>query len=300
MLSSRVGVTADNEKQSLSRSSAEAGPLLAAPAELQLLRSPHVDVNLSQIATTLWYRYHVHPNWIEIILDTVVSSLTPVNFVLSCRLLQEISERTLTGLEEHLRDWLSKKPLSVVHNMFTDLHVAFFAELVASNVMPTKALIATVIRPAWLACAKASFESHDNRRALRNIVTLFEKVAFRRSEEALPTITSLRQRLESEQRRWSLLTPSAVASYAESLALLSIVQELADGNDARRFETLFVRVSEDPCCMASITRYTDPFCAAFLGLSVSSSSAFHSLHSKVLAALVFLLKDGKDCSFSSL
>lgn len=298
-------------------------------AELQSLLVDSSPAAVSQLASTLWFRYHAHPSWSTIALDSVLQmapQLPPATATLpspAAALLRALHDRLPTGLEPVLARWVGSMTSTQLCATFGGqggpVRAALLNELVVEGTIGAVAMLKGAVLPIRRALlgllAPAAADQLAGRtapgaapvepaavQALQNAHSILASVIFSApvatavtKPDSTPTSLAAQQRLAA--RRASLGSRAALPAVAASLALLVVQQDVATAlalpELAEATGQLFVRLGSIPELQTLVVRDPAAFKDAMLDSeAVRALSKIELFRPKLLAGLLFLLKDG--------
>ncbi|KAI5475649.1 Mediator complex, subunit Med12 [Pseudohyphozyma bogoriensis] len=296
------------------------------PATLPDLAALATDVSpqaMTQLATTLWYRYHGFDNWGQLVFEGVIRLLPQVPIPTISAFLREINERLPAGLEPCVTRWMSgMSPTSLSATLggpLAPIIAQLLGELVLEGTVSPSGAVTSIILPAWhvlltnITTPPPPFnpgmvmeDKTPHLRGLETISSIFGSLIGcdpTRDPSQSPAEILLRQRAES--RRASLYTPTVLPDLGRCIAMLAIQQELytsrADYEKSHVSSTLSLHVCGDPSFKMAIARDPQSLASAMLDSpSISNLPTARSFRPKLLAALLLILKDGSTTTPASL
>ncbi|GAA5899173.1 hypothetical protein JCM8208_003025 [Rhodotorula glutinis] len=328
-----------NLASSLTASRAQTQALPSPLTEFQSLLIDSSPAAISQLASTLWFRYHAHPSWSTIALDSVLRmapQLPPATATCpspAAALLRALHDRLPTGLEPVLARWISTMSAAQLCATFGGpdgpVRAALLNELVVEGtigaigmlkgvVLPLRRVLLSLLTPA--AAGQLVGTGHAlaptdpaAAQALHNTHTILSSVIFSAPEPAAagtsppstssPTTLATQQRLAA--RRASLGTRPALLAVAASLALLVVQQDVASvlglPDLAESTGALFLRLGTLSELQTLVVRDPAAFKDAMLDSeTVGAVPMIELFRPKLLAGLLLLLKDGGAATPASL
>ncbi|GAA6058404.1 hypothetical protein JCM3770_005204 [Rhodotorula araucariae] len=318
-----------NLASSLTASRPQTHALPVPLAELQSLLVDSSPAAVTQLASTLWFRYHAHASWSTIALDSVLQmapqlpSATAISPSPAAALLRALHDRLPVGLEPVLARWVGAMTTPQLCATFGGsggaVRAALLSELVADGTVGAVAMLKCAVLPirrtvlGLLTPAAADFLAGKGKvastpfdpaivQALQNAHTILASVIFSAPEANAPcnspataAAVAAQQRLSA--RRTALGTRAALAPVASALALLVVQQEVASTlalpELAESTGALFHRLGALSELQTLIVRDPGAFRDAMLdGEAVRTLSMAEVFRPKLLAGLLLLLKDG--------
>lgn len=320
-----------NLASSLTASRAQTQALPSPLTELQTLLVDSSPAAVSQLASTLWFRYHANPSWSTIALDSVLRmapQLPPASTACpspAASLLRALHDRLPTGLEPVLARWVGSMSAAQLCATFGGsdgpVRVALLNELIVEGTIGAVAMLKGAVLPlrrallgllapvasGQLVGAASAVAPVDPAatQALHNAHTILSSVIFSAPEPTTagasapstssPTTLAVQQRLGA--RRAALGTRAALPAIAASLALLVIQQDVASvlglPDLAESTGAVFLRLGTIPELQTLVVRDPAGFKDAMLDSeTVGGIPRVELFRPKLLAGLLLLLKDG--------
>lgn len=308
-------------------------PLPSPLPEIQTLLVDSSDVAVAQLASTLWFRYHSHPEWATATLESVLHILPHLDGVEpAVAVLQTVHDRICAGIGPAVARWAGSltapAAAAVLGGEGGPRVAALFGRLVVEGVFSAPFALDKVVLPIRRAILCQPTASADPSAAsidaavfralqcshaiLSNVIALpqrrDEASDSMKTDETLPTATSTPATLAAEQRlhsrRSALGTRTALPAVAQAISLLIIEQEVADvfalDDLARPASDFLVQLGALPELQTLFTRDPKALRDGMLrSPALATIPRIETFRPKLLLGLLAMLKDGGACSSRS-
>ncbi|EGU12079.1 Proteophosphoglycan ppg4 [Rhodotorula toruloides ATCC 204091] len=309
----------------LSASNPKTPPLPSPLPEIQTLLVDSSEVAIAQLASTLWFRYHSHPDWASATLESVLHILPQLDSVdPAIAVLQTVHDRICAGIGPAVSRWagsLSAIVAAAVLGGEGGARVAaLFGRLVVEGVLSAPFVLDKVVLPVRRALlsqltaatepAAASIDPNVFRALQCSHAILSSVIALPRSREdrdaretdeadqtppSTPATLASQQRLHS--RRIALGTRAALTAVAQAISLLVIEQEVANTlaveDLARPASDFLVQLGALPELQTLFTRDPKALMDGMLRIpALTTIPRIETFRPKLLLGLLAMLKDG--------
>ncbi|CDR41846.1 hypothetical protein NBRC10512_000868 [Rhodotorula toruloides] len=309
----------------LSASNPKTPPLPSPLPEIQTLLVDSSDVAIAQLASTLWFRYHSHPDWASATLESVLHILPQLDGVEpAIAVLQTVHDRICAGIGPAVVRWaasLSATAAATVLGGEGGSRVAgLFGRLVVEGVLSAPFVLDKVVLPVRRAllsqltasteAAAASIDPTVFRALQCSHAILSSVIALPQSRDGRdametdeadqtppPTPATLASEQRLHSRRTALGTRAALPAVAQAISLLVIEQEVANvlavEDLARPASDFLVQLGALPELQTLFTRDPKALRDGMLrSPALASIPKIETFRPKLLLGLLAMLKDG--------
>ncbi|GEM07901.1 mediator complex, subunit Med12 [Rhodotorula toruloides] len=310
----------------LSASNPKTPPLPYPLPEIQTLLVDSSDVAIAQLASTLWFRYHSHPDWATATLESVLHILPQLDSIEPVvAVLQTVHDRVCAGIGPAVARWAESSSVpavaAVLGGQGGSRVAGLFGRLVIEGVLSAPFVLDKVVMPVrrallsqLTALTEPSAASSDpavfralqrSHAILSDVIALpharTESSDLMETDEPGQTSSTTPATLAAEQRRHSrriaLGTRAALPAVAQAISLLVIEQEVANvlavEDLARPACDFLVQLGTVPELQTLFTRDPKALRDGMLrSPALATIPRIEKFRPKLLLGLLAMLKDG--------